>query len=52
MTGFFFYIVTSTLVLKAFDCQDFDDGSSYLRADYSISCGSQKYEFIRVRSSF
>lgn len=52
MTGFFFYIVTSTLVLKAFDCQDFDDGSSYLKADYSISCDSQKYDFIRVRSCF
>ncbi|CAM9462638.1 unnamed protein product [Scytosiphon promiscuus] len=46
LTGFFFYIVTSTLILEAFDCQDFDDGSSYLKADFRISCGSDKYSFI------
>eukprot|EP00903_Cladosiphon_okamuranus_P017519 g16134.t1 len=46
LTGFFFYIVTSTLILEAFDCQDFDDGSSYLKADFRISCDSDKYTFI------
>lgn len=39
-------------MLKAFDCQDFDDGTSYLRADYSISCNSARYTFIKARSSF
>ncbi|CAN0211589.1 unnamed protein product, partial [Hapterophycus canaliculatus] len=39
-------IVTSTLILEAFDCQDFDDGSSYLKADFRISCNSDKYTFI------
>ncbi|CAM9491441.1 unnamed protein product [Ectocarpus sp. 6 AP-2014] len=48
LTGFFFYIVTSTLIMEAFDCQDFDDGSSYLKADFRISCGSNKYTFIYV----
>lgn len=48
LTGFFFYIVTSTLVLEAFDCQEFDDGSSYLKADFRISCKSNMYTFIYV----
>ncbi|CAM9152478.1 unnamed protein product [Ascophyllum nodosum] len=46
LTAFFFYIITSTLVLKAFDCQEFEDGSRYLKADYSISCDSVTYDFI------
>lgn len=50
LTGFFFYIVTSTLILEAFDCQDFNDGSSYLKADFRISCDSNKYTFIYVSS--
>lgn len=48
LTGFFFYIVTSTLILESFDCEDFDDGSSYLKADFRISCDSNKYAFIYV----
>ncbi|CAM9327003.1 unnamed protein product [Ectocarpus sp. 13 AM-2016] len=51
LTGFFFYIVTSTLIMEAFDCQDFEDGSSYLKADFRISCNSNKYTFIYVSGS-
>lgn len=51
LTGFFFYIVTSTLILEAFDCQNFDDGSSYLKADFRISCDSDKYTFIYVSNT-
>ena len=35
-------------MLKAFDCQEFEDGSRYLKADYSISCDSVTYDFIYV----
>ena len=27
-----------SLAFRAFSCESFDDGSSYLRADYSVSC--------------
>jgi hypothetical protein len=30
----------STTVLRAFPCHDFDDGSSLLKADYSIDCNA------------
>ena len=30
----------------AFSCENFDDGSSYLIADYSISCHSEKYKLL------
>jgi hypothetical protein len=41
----------STTVLRAFPCHDFDDGSSLLKADYSIDCnasGRPGYVFYAV----
>jgi len=30
-------------IFSSFVCEDFEDGSSYLRADYSVDCDSGKY---------
>lgn len=35
-------------VLEAFDCQNFDDGTSYLKADYDMNCDSNRYTFVKV----
>src|SRR3546814_18906502 len=46
---FLFFSPVSTVVLEAFNCDsDFDDGQSYLRADYSISCITSTYMAYRV----
>ncbi|CAM9331267.1 unnamed protein product [Discosporangium mesarthrocarpum] len=37
----------SLQVLQTFQCQDFDDGTSFLKTDYSISCNSQSYEIMK-----
>lgn len=38
----------STLVFNTFACDNaVGDGTSYLRADYSISCDSSKYKFFK-----
>lgn len=38
----------STIVFKTFACDDaVGDGVSYLRADYSISCGSGSHAFFK-----
>ena len=31
-----------------FMCEDFDDGTSYLKADYSVNCESPEYAFARL----
>ena len=33
-------------IFSSFVCEDFDDGSSYLRADYSVDCDSSDYTSI------
>ena len=46
-----FYLVfpmVSSLAIRAFDCEEFDDGKRYLRAAYSLDCSSDEYQ--RVRS--
>eukprot|EP00953_Heterococcus_sp_UTEX-ZZ885_P022039 12245-Heterococcus_DN1.PRE.2 len=35
-------------IFKAFTCEQFDDGSVALRADYSIACDTQQYKFMVV----
>ena len=40
------YPSVSTTIFSAFVCEDFDDGSSYMRADYSTSCDSAEYASI------
>ena len=37
---FLFYPSCSAIIFRCFSCQEFDDGSSFLRADLSINCGS------------
>jgi hypothetical protein len=36
----------STTVFKTFPCESFDDGTTYLRADYSISCDASERKFM------
>ena len=35
--------VVSTRAFRAFSCEEFDDGSRYLRADYSVDCDSDEH---------
>ncbi|CAN0365910.1 unnamed protein product, partial [Scytosiphon promiscuus] len=41
---FLVYSSVSFTVLQAFVCDSLDDGNSYLRADYSIVCNSEKHQ--------
>ncbi|CAN0443186.1 unnamed protein product, partial [Discosporangium mesarthrocarpum] len=34
-------------ILQAFDCEEFQDGKSFLKADYSVSCAALKYKIMR-----
>lgn len=38
------YVSVSTIFFGAVPCERFDDGRSFLRADYSISCDGDDYE--------
>ena len=38
---FFAFPTVSSLAFQAFSCEDFDDGSSYLSADYSVDCNDE-----------
>ena len=38
-------------VFSSFVCEEFDDGSSYLRADYSVDCDSSEYSSIFIVAS-
>ena len=45
-----FYLVfpmVSSLAFGAFDCEEFDDGRSYLRVDYRVDCSSDEYDEVR-----
>ena len=33
----------TSVAFKAFECEDFDNGRSYLRADYSVECYSSEH---------
>jgi hypothetical protein len=35
----------STVIIQTFVCESFDDGSSYLIADYSLECGTDQHRF-------
>ena len=37
---FFSFPVVSSYAFRAFDCECFEDGRSYLRADYSLMCST------------
>ena len=40
LISFFAFPVVSSYAFRAFDCECFDDGRSYLRADYSLLCST------------
>jgi len=49
----FFILITYTLfpslcatIFSSFVCEDFDNGDSLLRADYSVNCDSSEYTYI------
>ena len=39
--------VTSATIFSIFGCEDFDDGTSLLRTDFSVSCQDPRYAFFR-----
>ena len=40
---FFVFPLISSRAFQAFDCDDFDGGTSFLRADYSLACYGTEY---------
>ena len=42
--------VATTVILKTYSCETFDDGSRMLRADYSIDCDSSRHQLFAVYS--
>ncbi|CAM9428829.1 unnamed protein product [Scytosiphon promiscuus] len=45
---FFVYSSVSFTVFQTFVCETLDDGVSYLRADYSLTCDTPAYRWFRV----
>eukprot|EP00964_Phaeocystis_antarctica_P012165 scaffold6710_cov66-Phaeocystis_antarctica.AAC.3 len=40
---FFAFPLVSSRAFQAFDCEEFDDGTSFLRVDYSLNCNDAEY---------
>ena len=40
---FFAFPLVSSRAFQAFDCEEFDDGTRFLRADYSLNCNDAEY---------
>ena len=40
---FFTFPLVSSRAFQAFDCEEFDDGTRFLRADYSLDCDDPEY---------
>ena len=40
---FFAFPLVSSRAFQAFDCEDFDDGTRFLRADYSLACNGTEH---------
>ena len=40
---FLVFPMVSSAAFRAFSCEKFDDGRSFLRADYSVECGSDEH---------
>jgi len=49
---FLIYSSVSTTVFTMFVCDDLDDGTSYLRADYRIDCNSSKHTALQIYAGF
>ena len=45
--SFLVFPMVSSAAFRAFSCEDFDDGRSYLRADYAVECGSDVHTFAK-----
>ena len=45
---FFVYPGCSQIIFSTWDCEEFDDGTTFLRADYSIDCESTNHTFMKV----
>lgn len=48
---FFVYSSVSFTIFQTFVCDRLDDGVAYLRADYSITCSTEKYAGYRIYAS-
>lgn len=46
--AFFVYSPVSYKIFQTFACDELDDGNSYLRADYSISCLTPRHDWYKV----
>ena len=42
--SFFAFPLVSSRAFQAFDCEEFDDGSRFLRADYSLNCEGPEHD--------
>lgn len=49
---FLIYSSVSSILFQTFACEEFEEGSNYLRADYRIDCDSGKHENMEIYSSF
>ncbi|CAM9486398.1 unnamed protein product [Discosporangium mesarthrocarpum] len=43
VVAFLLYSTVSTVIFQTFTCDNLDDGESYLRADYRITCGTDAH---------
>jgi len=50
--AFVLYTGISTRILQIFDCQEFDDGTSWLRNDYSVQCYTARWNGFVVYAAF
>ena len=46
--AFFIYSPVSNKIFQTFGCDELDDGESYLRADYSLSCRTSRHSWHRA----
>ncbi|CAM9151036.1 unnamed protein product, partial [Ectocarpus sp. 6 AP-2014] len=49
---FLIYSSVSATLFKAFACEELEDGTNYLRADYTIDCDSSKHKAFQVYAGF
>ncbi|CAM9993418.1 unnamed protein product, partial [Choristocarpus tenellus] len=50
---FLLYSTVSTVIFQTFSCDDLEDvGQSYLRADYTISCGTKRHKAHIIYAAF
>ncbi|CAN0064352.1 unnamed protein product, partial [Hapterophycus canaliculatus] len=48
LVTFLVYSSVSSILFKTFACEELDDGSNYLRADYRIECDSSKHKAFAI----